>query len=413
MFIVYTNTMSTSKTYCPLPFNHTCVSATGKYLLCCDAVPNYSFPLDKKFISDYQDINEWFHSEYMHQVRTSMLKGKPLRECAHCYKEEAKGRHSPRMGHVEKYPHTEQAHNIDWIDIKFGNKCNLKCKICYPGSSSELMKEWQQLGWQTDDPMEGTRADAGQNYLQADYDWPAKKKNFNKLVDMAQHVSVLKFTGGEPMINPYMIKFLETVIELDHAKNIDISITTNCTKIHPRLFDILSKFKNFNIRCSIDGVGKTYEYIRYPASFGDVKQNFLSYAHQQQKITNFKNISINCVVNYFNFHNMIDFVQEFAPYGYDITFAELYNPSFMSYKNLDNKIIEQVKEQFIKLSYKTSNDNIKNISTKFLRKFFVQNNSQQHNELTQLANFVRAQDNLRSINIGNYIPDISRYLQQD
>ena len=44
-----------------------------------------------KKIGDTKNIEEWFNSEYMDNVRKAMLEGKYLKECEHCYKHEAVG----------------------------------------------------------------------------------------------------------------------------------------------------------------------------------------------------------------------------------------------------------------------------------------------------------------------------------
>ena len=101
-------------------------------------------------LNEIESIDKWFDGKYLTNVRKAMMEGKKLKECDFCYKAEALHGSSPRMGINQRY----FAHNTDpeqksikKIDMKLGNKCNLKCKMCFPYASSELWKEWKQLGW--------------------------------------------------------------------------------------------------------------------------------------------------------------------------------------------------------------------------------------------------------------------------
>ena len=69
----------------------------------------------------------------MNQVRKSMLEGKPLKECIGCYQCEERGEQSIRQETNYKYFEKNKDEPLDnvkleTLNLKFGNKCNLKCK---------------------------------------------------------------------------------------------------------------------------------------------------------------------------------------------------------------------------------------------------------------------------------------------
>ena len=71
--------MPKSKTICSAPFNQVCVTATGRYALCCNAVANYSFPCEERHINQMKNVNDWFEGTYMKNIRKAMIKGKKLK----------------------------------------------------------------------------------------------------------------------------------------------------------------------------------------------------------------------------------------------------------------------------------------------------------------------------------------------
>ena len=180
-----------SKTYCRLPFKQITVSPTGRMQICCVSEHNFTYKSDKRHINEFKNVDEWFHGNYMNNIRKSMLEGKPLKECAGCYKVEKNGIQSLRQWQNKTYPSDDPTKaTLEGLNIKFGNKCNLKCKMCFPYASSELWKEWQELGWNLNDPHKGGSWKYYDSYYYEDYDWPRKKENFDKLKAMAKALEI-------------------------------------------------------------------------------------------------------------------------------------------------------------------------------------------------------------------------------
>ena len=122
-------------------------------------------------------MQDWFKGGYISSVRTSMLKGDQVPECASCYKNEKLHGNSKRTYINEEYfKHNNDVseHSIKMIDLKLGNTCNLKCKMCFPYASSELWKEWKDLGWNSKDkdPGKDTSWKYYDGYFEEDYSWP-------------------------------------------------------------------------------------------------------------------------------------------------------------------------------------------------------------------------------------------------
>lgn len=410
--------MNKNKSYCTLPFNHVCVKNEGRYALCCEATSKYSFVGGDTTINQI-NFDEWFHSDYMNQIRNAMKQGRTLKECTKCYEEESIGRVSPRMNAIANQPADNNKPVIKTINLKFGNKCNLKCKMCFPGASSELMKEWQALGWDNpiNDPLEGQPGWHGQRWNNEDYNWPTKTKNIDKLLAVAKYVEEVAITGGEPMISPQLIKFMQECVDRGYSKTIQLHITTNCTKIHPRFLKLAQQFARLEIRASIDGIGRTYEYVRYPAVWKQVDYNFNKICEWYEKgLIKTGVVSINFALSVFNLHQVPDFIEMFADRVYNIcgrdldhlNIAEVCEPQFMSWVIASTEQQRETQNKLIKLAYNYKGKPIGSVAEQTLRIFARYNpNLKKRSDNDKLRDFILSQDGLRKINIKDYIPGLT------
>ncbi|MEC7568388.1 MAG: twitch domain-containing radical SAM protein, partial [Bacteroidota bacterium] len=298
------------------------------------------------------------------------------------------------------------------INIKFGNNCNLKCKMCFPYNSSELYKEWKALGWDASDkdPNKDTSWRFYEGYLEEDYKWPKDKSNLKKLMEAASASQILHITGGEPTIQPEFYAFLKYLIAKDKAKNITLELVTNSTKIHPSLFDLLGKFKTVMLMISMDAVGRTYEYIRYPANYSKVYENILKYRKFILSLGGESKMVFNYTLQVLNLHNTIESIKTLAPLstvddGFWI--YELSDPNFMQWGMLPK---ESVKAEVKKIaSHMDATKNIKwpVVALSKILEVHKHYKKQDYAKLKQqLIQFTKQQDNLRKINIKDYIPDL-------
>ena len=118
--------MPKSKTICSAPFNQVCVTATGRYALCCNAVANYSFPCEERHINQMKNVNDWFEGKYMKNIRKAMIKGKKLKECVTCYEKEKTGKPSPRQWFNKEHPPLKMNNQFH---ISIGSTLNLATTV--------------------------------------------------------------------------------------------------------------------------------------------------------------------------------------------------------------------------------------------------------------------------------------------
>jgi len=406
------------KTYCRYPFKQAIVDKSGLMKFCyynffpygTNAKHDYTFPDDKKHINDVDDINDWFHGSYMNQVRKSMLEGKPLKECIGCYQCEERGKQSFRQeanyNYFKKNKNKPLDHiNFEAVHLKFGNKCNLKCKMCHPCTSSELQKEYQELGWKNNDPIVKSSTKD-----KVDYNWPTKEKNIEKLKAMAKHHKRFHFSGGEPLLHKGLFNWMKHCVDNNYARNIDFDIVTNGTVIPPQFIDLADQFNSVSVSLGIDGLNDTFNYIRYPGNFNIIEQNTNFYHNWLKNKPNSRFTIIFCL-QVFNLHHLSNFIEKYTPLCINSEPGIIYleDPSFMSYNLLDTKDIVQQIKKLIMLKQSSNNETMNAVIQDCLINLKNYNTKQNKNEWKELKQFVATQDNHRNINIANYIPELAHY----
>jgi len=255
-----------NNTFCIKPFTEICNSADGALKLCCQAsdVIISAQQLNGRTLGD-----AFANSEEMQLVREQMRNGQPVVGCEECYKQEKTTETSPRIYHTSTI-HSQtpdivnKAYNENYIevlsiDVKFGNKCNLACVMCRPGSSSLIGLEQRKtpmpkeldMGFGNDKPIHIEFSD----------------DEFEHIKLLAPGLRRIKSTGGEPMLLPGFKKLLEFLVESGHSKHIEFVTVTNGTVASTQMLDLMSQFKLFKLQWSVDAVGDAYNYIRYPGNW--------------------------------------------------------------------------------------------------------------------------------------------------
>ena len=217
-------------------------------------------------------LQDGFTSQYMQDMRRAFNEGKQPGQCRNCWREEDAGKKSKRQYMLEKFKHievdwdnVEQGHGLQFLDLKLGNICNLKCRICGSWSSSK----WAQ---EEIDYAQGAKDHVARQWLK-DGQWPRKTKRFWEHLDsILSEVKYFEFTGGEPWMIKQHFDLLQRAVDNGYAGDIDIHYNTNATQF-PKDPSIWKHFKNIQIAFSIDNTGKRFEYERFGAKWNSANTN--------------------------------------------------------------------------------------------------------------------------------------------
>lgn len=236
----------------------------GTYRPCC----LYSESIPGVDVRQGHTIKDAQHSDYMQNLRSEFLKGEKPKGCNMCWQEESVlGRMSKRRFTFVKMKHADVDYSEDgvkpiFLDLKLGNICNLKCRICGSWSSSKWVQEEIDLA--------GGNNDLAKQQLK-DGQWPRRIPSWwDALEDALPHIEYLEFTGGEPFLILEHFELLEKLIERGYASKIDLHYNTNGT-IWPHQSELWKHFKRVEIAFSIDDTGKRFEYQRHGSDWDETQ----------------------------------------------------------------------------------------------------------------------------------------------
>jgi MoaA/NifB/PqqE/SkfB family radical SAM enzyme len=196
---------------CMLPWISIETSPIGTARPCCLAVDEITKLDGTKYSLRENTLEEIYHSDYMQDLRKDFLAGNKPETCRRCWDEEASGRTSKRMNSRVRLK--EYYDQVDWqntnpdqlwfIDLKLGNICNLKCRICGSWSSSKWAQEeinyTDQLYKQAGIPYD-RKTHLAYKFLQ-DGAWPRESEAcWDNLRTLLPNIKYLEFTGGEPFL---------------------------------------------------------------------------------------------------------------------------------------------------------------------------------------------------------------------
>ena len=198
-----------------------------------------------------------------------------------------------------------------YLDIRFGNLCNLKCRMCTGLYSKKLGEELNEISQQD----EAFRQIAGDTAKVHDFDW--YDDNFwNDLEKYLPRINLLYLTGGAPTLVEGNYNFLQGLIDKGYAKNISLVFNTNATNFQQRFLDTVSHFAHITFNLSIDGIKGVQEYIRYPSKWKAIEKNMFTL---MDKIKDSKHTQFNLVftptVNVLNvgsFDKLVNWAYHFA-----------------------------------------------------------------------------------------------------
>ncbi|SVB02493.1 uncharacterized protein METZ01_LOCUS155347, partial [marine metagenome] len=237
-----------SKAFCMLPWMHLFVNTDSSVWSCCvnKAMTNESLHLHESHTETNimtQSIQQVINTDYFKQLRLDMLNGVQNENCAGCYALEESSGHSYRNDfnneydkYFDKVLETNEDGSIDnfetvYLDFRFSNLCNFKCRSCRPEWSSTWAKEARDnLDHPYNDWGGAYKKDNFKRYNQTKDDFIFK---FAKVFNTVKRIY---FAGGEPLAAKEQYWMLEYLID-NGRTDVVIEYNTN-----------LSMLKNNNLK---------------------------------------------------------------------------------------------------------------------------------------------------------------------
>ena len=260
--------------FCVLPWISLEASPIGTVRPCCLAEEEIEDDQGRKFHLGSATFGQIQQSQHMRELRSEFLAGQQPETCRKCWDEEHSGRRSKRMHTLDRLKHmlpdqiwTQDAKPLMFLDLKLGNICNLKCRICGSWSSSKWAEE--EMNYLPKDA--NKKEHIAYTWLKQGA-WPRKTTTFwDNMRELIPNIKYFEFTGGEPWMIQEHFDLLQYAVDKGYSKNIDIHYNTNASVV-PDGIHRWAQFGRVDIAFSIDNVGKRFEYERYGAKWDEANE---------------------------------------------------------------------------------------------------------------------------------------------
>lgn len=273
--------ISENKSFCSIAWSNISTHTDGSARLCCVSDEFIKKDDGTNFNLGYDKLEDIINSNSYKKIRTSMMNGDPVTGCNKCYNAEEHGGKSYRqfynMGWLansdvkKKIDQSILGENIEatvqYFDIRFGNMCNLSCRSCYAGASSQFDKDVREL-------VPKTNILKFHGWMDQDVNtWYTTDTFKNNIDSQLNNIRLYYMNGGEPTIIEKNIDILKYMIDKGVSKNITLQFNSNMTNTRKDFYDLLPHFHKISFMASIDGYEKMQEYLRYPSKWSQITNN--------------------------------------------------------------------------------------------------------------------------------------------
>jgi len=373
---------STTPTFCVLPWIHMATRPNGDMRLCCSAnasgagtdhtvglVKENGKPIN---FSNTDPMTAW-NSEYMRNVRLTMMDSKVPASCTKCFAEESKGVVSKRMWETSTWMErgTDLVNllnetkadgtvkeQLKYLDLRLGHTCNIKCVMCSPHDSSKWVKDWKVLEPQLEDPEVKRQMQWDKGAF--DNKWHENEIFWDQLYKQIPYLEEVYFAGGEPLMIAEHKKFIEEIVRSGYNKKIRLRYNTNGILVDEELIDLWKNFELVKVGVSMDAAGPRNNYIRFPTDWETVERNL----HMLDNTPDNIRPSIATAIQIFNIKHLPDFmhwkvssnfrkvntedIKGIKAGGGLVNMHLLYIPTFLSVQILPKEDKEEIRDLFSK-----------------------------------------------------------------
>jgi sulfatase maturation enzyme AslB (radical SAM superfamily) len=263
---------------------------------------------------------ELLNSPVMKKTRAEMMKHIWPPACFRCEQAEDAGSISGRQHLNERFDNgsypdliaataadgTLENPHVRYADTRLGNVCNLTCRMCGPIASRLWVPHFNGMQPKAYRIPKDELKTLGEN------NWVKSEPVVWLLEQSLPTVEALHFAGGEPLILPELVDALQACIDSGRAGEIELSFNTNMTVLPDKVTSLWPQFKSVSVLCSIDGFGRTTEYIRRPSKWTEITKNLkkLNDNFDNWKI---KWATVSCttqILNVLNVHELFQYIRE-------------------------------------------------------------------------------------------------------
>lgn len=306
----------------------------------------------------FADLVALESSQWLDQIKKDFQDGTWPKECERCKDSESTGQTSIREFSIERHK-TETVSDYLQVGGVLDNICNSACQFCNQFLSTKI----------------------GSLYNAKTYHIVDNSESFYNLPQ--DRIVMLDINGGEPSASKNYKNLLENL-----PPNLKkLRINTNGSLIIPGLDKIAEAGVEVTITMSFDGIGPVHDYLRWPIRWTTFEKNLMVY-----KDTPGINLDLWTTVNAFNINSLDQLIDYAKQCSVDHAYAMLSAPKQLDIK-YKNPLTTLAKIKYSNCDNKALIDISELIATKEDNTF-------------ELTNFIKHNDQLRQIQIQDYLGDI-------
>ncbi len=318
--------------FCTLPYAHMAVESNGAIRPCCMGKP---LDLNIKGLTIQEAFNHPVRKEFIE----SFERNEQHPNCNVCWKDKV-NRFNTRLkfstnDEIIEYTESimlgeEAKAGLKWLEIKPGNRCNLKCRICGVHNSSQWTKDYfamtEYMNSDHVDYVPKKFKDSAEYKYTQSCEWIDSEEFWNYISGLDE-LNLLHFMGGEPFMVPEHFTMLRKLVDDPNVntKKIKLRYNTNGTYWPTEeQFEIWEKFRRVQLLLSVDDVGKRFEYQRKLANWDEVRENLINYRklaenswREDEGIRKYSAF-LDPTVNVYNIWNLGEIAEEFEKLGYEM-----------------------------------------------------------------------------------------------
>ena len=389
-------------TFCILPWMHMQLDPSGAVQVCCAS--NYR----NRHLVKTGDLNtsnpmEIWNNDVYKNLRQGMLAGKKNYEiCGSCYDRDKTGiTVTERVRFNAQYEHLGDLVNstqddgtlntlkIRYLDLRFSNLCNLKCRTCGADWSTSIAAE--------------------QRKLRPEESITRYNESWKKIMPHLDELKELYFAGGEPLIMPEHYDFLDSLIE---KKQTDLIIlyNTNLTKLgikNKNVIDYWRHFRHVGVAVSLDHYGHYANYVRGGSVWEEILANVKTI--QAANVPSI-DIGVSTVLSLYNVLHFGDFIIELFENNIISDINKLYiqqlvNPIDQQATNLTDKCLNIAIDNINNCIKYLENRNQNTETLLKIKKWLIDANNYNQPQFDRFVHYNKWLDSMRGTNFESTYPE--------
>jgi len=404
-----------SKTFCIYPWMHQYVGPQGEVKPCCIFDPN------GKGVGNIKDapLSKVWNNDATKQVRLDMLNGVEVPGCSVCSKRVGVTRvHRDEANDMWISRSTEALnstledgtvpeHKLKYIDARFNNLCNFRCRTCSPHFSTSWHEDYEKL----------RNVNAEKQYVKPlQIPGNTDTQLLDEIWTHLPEVDRIYFAGGEPLMQIEHYKILEELINIKHTgshfKPLWLLYSTNFSKLSLGKHSVLEYWKKFNrvtINASLDGSYKKAEYWRKGTDWAEIVQNRILLKKECPRVM----FNINFTLSWVNAFDLLDLHKEWVELNYininALNASLLDQPSIYSLKSIPTWKKKKIEDAFRKhidwMTSKKASDKIKNQFIDAINFMYSNDTGDNFEGVSRFMTATTELDNLRNENFWDVYPE--------